>query len=136
MTGSPKKTLDDPDFGELNYFVDAWDADIAFDSGPIDTAHIHLRAAESGPSEVQRKLFRDLATRHAEIWPDISVALVRCHPDIKSVVELSERITSHLGINVYDDSGTIELSYSVEGDPDYRDTCNTSQLGNRRGLHG
>jgi hypothetical protein len=120
MTGSPKKTLDDPALGRLNYYVDAWDADISFDSAPIKTAHIHLRADESGPTPAQRNLLHDLPARHTELWPEISAALVRCHSEIETVDELSKRIAPRVGINLYDDSTTVEISYNVHGDPDYR----------------
>ncbi|MEJ7591151.1 MAG: hypothetical protein WKF77_06350 [Planctomycetaceae bacterium] len=120
MTGSPKKSIADPDFGTLNYYVGAWDANIEFNSPPIETAHIHLRADESGPSETQRRLILDLLDRHAHLWRSICEALVRCHPDIETTDELTRRIVSHIGINLYDDSNAIEISYRVEGDPEFR----------------
>ncbi len=120
MTGSPKRTIDDPDFGQLNYYVNSWDADIPFETAPIQTAHIHLRADDSGPSQHQRDLIHDLQTRHAQLWPDICSALVRCHPEIKTSDELSTRLVPHIGINMYDDSNTIEITYSIEGDPEFR----------------
>ena len=67
MTGSPKQTVDDPDFGQMNYNVDAWDADIPFDSSPIDSARIHLRADDSGPSQHQRNLMAELRVRHSQL---------------------------------------------------------------------
>jgi hypothetical protein len=120
MTSSPRKTLDDPDFGQLNYYIDSWDADIAFDTPPLKSAHIHLGADESGPSQVQRDLIRDLRVRHAKLWPDICGALVRCHPEIETTEELARRLVPHVGINLYGDSNRIEISYSVEGDPEFR----------------
>lgn len=120
MTGSPRKTIDDPEFGKLNYYIDSWDADIAFNSFPIETAHIHLRADDAGPSQHQRDLLRDLQVRHIQLWPEICSALVRCHPEIKTSDELSKRIASHVGINMYDESSTIEITYRVEGDPEFR----------------
>ena len=120
MTGSPQKMIDDPDFGRLNYYIDSWDADIAFDSAPIESAHIHLRADDSGPSKQQRDLVSDLRVRHVQLWPEICSALVRCHPEIKTTDELSARLVPHVGINLYDDSNTIEISYSIEGDPEFR----------------
>jgi hypothetical protein len=116
MTSSPTKILHDPDFGKSSYYINAWDADIAFDSPPFRTAHIHLRADESGPSQAQRNLLRDLPSRHAELWPVIFAALLRCHPDIESLDQLSKRILPGVGINLYDDSSTVEISYSVKSD--------------------
>jgi hypothetical protein len=120
MTGSPQKTIDDPDFGQLNYYVDSWDADIAFDSAPIESAHIHLQADDSGPSQHLRDLINDLRVRHAELWPEICSALVKCHPDIRTTDELSARLNPHVGINIYEEPDTIGITYSIEGDPDYR----------------
>ena len=120
MTGSPQKTIDDPDFGLLRYYIDSWDAEIPFDSTPIESAHIHLRGDASGPSQHQRDLLRELRVQHARLWPDIRSALVKCHPEIKTSDELSERLVPHIGINICDDSNAIEITYSVEGDPEYR----------------
>src|ERR1051325_10634014 len=80
MTARPKKTVEDPDFGQMAYYIDSWDADIAFDSYPLRSAHLHLRAGETGPSQVQRDLIRDLRVRHAQLWSALCSALVRCHP--------------------------------------------------------
>ena len=120
MTGSPQQTVDDPDFGQLNYYVDSWDADIPFDSTPIESAHIHIRADDSGPTQNQRDIILALRVRHTQLWPAICSALVKCHPEIKESDELSSRLVPHVGINLYDDSNTIEITYSVEGDPEFR----------------
>ncbi len=120
MTGSPKKTIDDPDFGQMDYYTDSWDADIAFDSTPIESAHLHLQADESGPSKHHRDLINELRERHVRLWPDICSALAKCHPEIETSDELSARLIRHVGINIYDDSNTIEISYKVEGDPEFR----------------
>ncbi len=120
MTSSPRQTVDDPDFGQMSYYIDAWDADIPFDSAPIESAHIHIRADDSSPSQHQRDLIVELRARHSKLWPDICTALVKCHPEIKTSVELSSRLMDHVGINLYDDSNTIEITYRVEGDPEFR----------------
>jgi len=120
MMGSPRKTIDDPEFGKLNYYINAWDADIVFDSAPFESAHIHLRADDSGPTQHQRELLRELRSRHMQLWPEVLSALVKCHPEIKTSDELSERLVPHVGINMYDDSNSIEIIYSVEGDPESR----------------
>ena len=137
MMGSPHKTIDDPELGKLNYNVDSWEAEIVFDSAPFESARIHLRAADTGPTQNQRDLLRGLQDRHMQLWPQIRRALVRCHPEIKTEDEISDRIFRHVGINMYDDSNTIELMYRVEGDPEFRGYfVNTSRLGNSRGLPG
>lgn len=120
MTAGPKKTVNDPDFGPMSYYIDSWDAEVTFESHPLKSAHLHLRAAESGPSQVQRDLIRDLRSRHAQLWPQISSALVRCHPEIDTTEELSKRLLPHVGIDLDDDPNTIQISYSVEGDPEFR----------------
>ena len=40
--------------------------------------------------------------------------------EIKTSEELSSRLVPHVGINLYDDSNTIEITYRVEGDPEFR----------------
>jgi hypothetical protein len=120
MTGSPKQTVDDPDFGQMNCYVDAWDADIPFDSAPIESVHIHIRADDSGPSQHQRDLIIEMPVRHSQLWPDICTALAKCRSEIKTSKELSSRLVPHVGINLYEDSNTIEITYRVEGDPEFR----------------
>ncbi|MEX0717662.1 MAG: hypothetical protein WD066_13800 [Planctomycetaceae bacterium] len=120
MLRSPSKTLVDPEFGQLNFYAGSCDADIAFHSPPIESAHLHLRADESGPTEGQRAVIRELPARHARLWPDILAALVRCHPEIETSEELSKRLEPNLGIDLDADSNTVQLSYSVEGDPEFR----------------
>jgi hypothetical protein len=120
MIGSPRKTIDDPELGKINYYIDSWDADIAFDSAPIRSAHIHLIADDAGPTQHQRDSIRDLRVRHMQLWPDICSALVRCHPDIDSPDELTKRVVPHVGINMSDHLNTIEISYNVLGDPEFR----------------
>lgn len=120
MTSSPEETLNDPDFGEMSYYIDFWDTEIEFDSHPLESAHLHLRADESGPSQVQRDLIRDLRERHAQLWPEIRGALVRCHPEIQTSDELERRLVPHVDIDLGDDPKTIQISYSVEGNPEFR----------------
>jgi len=119
MSASPKKTLNDPDYGQMSYYVNSWDADIAFDNYPFKSAHIHLRAGESGPSQLQRSLIRELCIRHDQLWPAVCSALVRCHPEIDTTEELTRRIVPHVNIDMTDESEDIELSYTVEGDPEF-----------------
>ncbi len=120
MTGSPKKSIDDTELGTLNYYIDSWDADIAFDAPPLESAHIHICADENGPTIQQRQLLRELPSCHRNIWPDIRSALVRCHPEIQTSDELCARLVTHIGINLYNESNTIELTYRVDGDPEFR----------------
>ncbi len=119
MTGSPSRTIEDPDFGQLNYYIDSWDANIPFETTPIQTAHIHLRADDSGPTQNQRESLNELKSRHTQLWPEICAALVKC-PEISTSDELLSRLVPHIGINMYDDSNAIEITYSVDGDPEYR----------------
>lgn len=102
--------IDDPDFGSLNHYVDSWHADIPFDTPPIESAHIHIQADDSGPTKQQHDLIAMLLTRHSQLWPDICSALVKFHPEIKTIEELSSRLVRHIGINLYDDSNTIEIT--------------------------
>jgi hypothetical protein len=120
MTSSPRKTIDDPEMGTLNYYIHSWDADIAFDAPPITSAHLHLRAGDSGPQPHQRDLLRELRRRHPQLWPEICSALVKCHSDIKSTEELTNRLIPHIGISMDDDRNTLEITYRVEGEPENR----------------
>lgn len=120
MTDSARKTLEDPELGKLHYFINAWDTDISFDSAPIESAHIHLQAGEAGPTQHQRNLIHQLQDRHVQLWPEICSALVKCHTDIKTSDELTKRVVPHIGINLYDDSNAIEITYRVKGDPEFR----------------
>ena len=121
MTGDPFATIDDSVFGHLDYHIDAWDGDVPFDCPPFQSAHVHLWASASGPSDAQRSLFREFINRHDGIWPQIADALVRCHRDITSVDELTARINPRVCIDIQDDVPDMELSYSVSGDPEYRE---------------
>lgn len=121
MTSSPKKTLNDPELGEINYYIDAWVADISFSYPPFESVRVHLRADDSGPSENQRHLLRELSLRHSKLWPEISSALIRCHKTIETVEELEERINSRFGVDLYDsDTDSIVIRYNVDGDPEHR----------------
>lgn len=119
-TGNPSKTIDDPDFGEMHYCIDAWSAQIEFANAPIQTAHLHLRADDSGPSPSQRNLVRGLKQRHAELFPDICRAIVNCQAEIKTPEELASRLAPNIGINMYDDSKEIAITYCIEEDAEDR----------------
>ncbi|QDV47660.1 hypothetical protein Enr13x_75710 [Stieleria neptunia] len=114
--GSPQKSMHDPVFGNLNYYVDSWDAIIEFDSAPLQTAHVHICADENGPTECQRSIIITLRERHSQLWPSICSALVRCHPEITKPRKLAKLLLPQVGINLYGDTSEAELVYSVEGD--------------------
>jgi len=116
MTKSPKRTIDDPDFGKMKYYIDAWDADIPFNSPPLETAHIHLWAGKSGPTDVQRHLLRELMRRHATLWPTIRTALGRCYGQIDTVEELDRRINQKIGIDLTADPESVKIQYKVAGE--------------------
>lgn len=120
MTQSPKKTLEDSDLGTLQYHIGAWDGDIDFDFPPLTRAHIHLAADESGPSDAQRMALLELLARRASLWPEIGAALIRCHPELKQMEDLTERVDSRIGINMFDDTNSMELTFRFAGDPEYR----------------
>ena len=113
MTQSPQKTIEDPDLGTLRYHVDAWDGDIDLDFPPLTRAHIHLAADESGPSDAQRTALLGLLARRTSLWPEIGDALIRCHPELKQMDDLNERVDSHIGINMLDDTNAIGVDISV-----------------------
>lgn len=119
MTGNSKNSVDDRDFGKLNYYVDAWDADFPLDSVPIESAHIHIRSDDSGPSKQQRERILELRVRHSQLWPEICSALANPLLEIKTSDEMSSRLVPHVGIDLYVDSHIIAITYRAEGDPQY-----------------
>lgn len=120
MSQSPKKTIEDEDFGRLDYYISAWDGEIDFDVPPIAKAHLHLRADEDGPSEIQRRTVLTLIERYRELWPEISSALIRCQPDIEQLEELNNRMAPLLGIEMDDDADQVALTYRIRVDDEYR----------------
>ncbi len=121
MTSSPKKTLNDPELGDMDYYIDAWVADISFSYPPFENVRVHLRADDSGPTKNQRHLLRELSHRHSELWPEISSALIRCHETIETIEELENRINSRFGVDLYDnETDSIAIRYNVDGDPEHR----------------
>lgn len=113
-------SIDDPLLGHIDYNIDAWNGTASFDFPPFTSAHVHMVESADGPSDSQRALFQEFKNRHPDLWPVIADALVRCHPEIESRDELLRRIRPEIGINMYDDSGSLEISYSVDGDPEHR----------------
>jgi hypothetical protein len=120
MTFKAKKTLDDPELGKVSFYINSWTGNIAFDAPPIESANFRICAEEKGPTQEQRKLLRDLPSRHQKLWPDICSAILKCHPEIETSNELCNRLATNVFINIADDSNTIELAYRVEGDPEFR----------------
>lgn len=112
MEQSPTATLQDPVFGKINYNVDGWDGTVAFPFPPISTAHVHITADENGPSGKQQHLFQELTFRYPGLWPQITDALLRCHPFFLTVFDLNESIDSNVCINIYDESNTLEICYT------------------------
>ncbi len=120
MIESPSASLSDPVFGCLDYNVNAWDGDLEFGCPPFTNCHVHLVSDPDGPSDSQRQRFQELLARHEGIWPTIAEALVRCHTEIETVDQLTARILPRIGIDMGSDDGDIGLSYSVDGDPEFR----------------
>ena len=48
------------------------------------------------------------------------LALVRCHTEIDNVNELTAKIHPRVCINMQADGAELELTYSVDGDPEFR----------------
>lgn len=113
MTRSPEKTIEDPDFGLMNYRGKAWHADIPWEFPPIAAAHLHLPAGESGPTGLQRQLILELRQQYETLWPKIADAIVKCHEVITTSAELEERLNSCIGIDIREKSDRIGLSYHI-----------------------
>lgn len=120
LTPHTSRSIDDRLFGRLDYNIDAWNGTAPFESPPFESARVHLVGSDAGPSKSQKKWFRDFKKRHSALWPAIAQSLVRCHSQIESYDELVERIHPQFSINMYDDSNSAELVYSMEGDPEGR----------------
>ena len=120
MIGSPRDSIADAQFGNLDYNINAWDGELEIDCPPFTHCHVHLWADDDGPTDSQRQRFTDFLTRHESLWPSIAAALVRCHNEIESVGDLVARIHPHVCINMQPDDTELELTYSVEGDPEFR----------------
>ncbi len=113
--------LEDPDFGKIEYNLNAWDVDIPLACPPLAKAHLHLFSDETGLSAVHRKAIREFLDRQTQVWPEICAALIRCHPDLKTIEELNGRIDPTIAISMYDESNMMELAFSFAGDELGRD---------------
>ena len=120
MIGSPRDSIVDEQFGNLDYNINAWDGDVGIDCPPFTECHVHLWADGDGPTESQRQRFADFLDRHNSLWPSIAAALVRCHTEIDNVNELTAKIHPRVCINMQADGAELELTYSVDGDPEFR----------------
>ncbi len=120
MIGSPRESIIDAQFGKLNYSIDAWDGDLEINCQPFNQCHVHLWSTADGPSNSQRERLTGFLDRHDSLWPLIAESLVRCHTDINTISELADRIHPRICINMQPDGSDIEVTYTVEGDPELR----------------
>ena len=74
--------MDDDEFGEMNYFIDAWFFERPLGVGPIETVRIRAMADQAGVSHIQRRNVKELLERYSALWPQIEAALKnRIRPD-------------------------------------------------------
>jgi hypothetical protein len=120
MTKTPSASVDDSVFGKLDYNINAWDGDVEIACDPFSACHVHLWSNTEGPSGSQRQRFTKFIAKHDDLWPTIAESLMRCHTQIHTVAELFDRIHPRICINMSCDDNDIEISYSVDGDPEFR----------------
>jgi acyl-CoA thioesterase len=101
---------EDPDFGLMEFHVGVWEADIAWNFPPFDTAQLHLLADFSGPTNLQRQLMRELKQKFTSLWPKIADAIVECDEEIATLPELDERVSPSLRISIRDNSYKVRLT--------------------------
>lgn len=120
MIPSPSKSLDDSVFGQLQYQIEVWVGETAFEHGPFKSALLNIVAPDTGPTESQRRLFQEFAERHDVLWPMIAEALVRCHKQISSTNELLTKIRSRFDVIMDEDLNSLSVRYSIIGEPKHR----------------
>lgn len=112
--------MDDPVFGEIEYRIDAWEGSAPFEHGPsgLSDLFVHIRADESGPSEVQRATFEQFEARYAALWPAIAEALLGCRDDMGSVAEVEAAISPEVSCDIEEEStggfADFELVYTFD----------------------
>jgi len=99
------KTMMDPDFGSLKYCVDAWDGLAPFAFEPSHTTHfaVQIKAPDSGPTDAQREVFRELKARYEQLWPSIAQALIKCCDGVSDAEELRGLLNSTVGLYMIED---------------------------------
>jgi hypothetical protein len=108
--------MSDPDFGEMQFNIDAWDCRVKYDfpHGNTHSFAIHIWSDDSGPSEAQRVAFRELKSRYHQLWPGIASGILGVHPTLKSVDDLngstSQFVAVHLGEHA---EHSVELVYDL-----------------------
>lgn len=114
------KTMSDPDFGSLQYRVDAWDGLSPFEFEPSHTTHfaVHILAPESGPTAAQQAVFRELKGRYAQLWPAIAGTIAKCAGIAADVDGLGEVLDPVVGLYMLEDfespeEAEFELVYDV-----------------------
>lgn len=123
MLASPSATLDDPDFGQLVYNLQAWDGGVMFPRAPFTHAHVHLLGPDSGPTDEQRALFKDLLSRFDVWWPLVAQALCKCHSGSTTLQELDRLIHPRFCIDFDDSPTSLNLTFDLSSEWDENDYC-------------
>ena len=120
MFEHPRASIDDEQFGKLDYNINAWDGNFEIPCPPFTRCRVHLWGDTDGPTDSQRQRFNDFVQRHDSLWPSIASALVNCHSEIDNIKELNAKLRPLICIDMQPDGTELELTYSVQGEPEFR----------------
>jgi|GEM_PF-3885626 hypothetical protein len=70
----PTVSLDDPVFGELRFFKFGWLGEVDFSANQSGIS-IFIGASESGPTDQQRDLYKQIELKYNDLFPEIEKAL-------------------------------------------------------------
>ncbi len=114
----PIARMVDPVFGEIEFYKGgSWQADVDFD--PLkERMLVFIDAAESGPSEQQRELFREIILRYADLRPQIDAALAQHYQEYLKAFESVEMPNFSPSICIPRSEISTEWSIDFSTDPE------------------
>lgn len=85
-------------FETITYHIDAWNGEVAqtFECSGTQSIKLSIRANKDGPTDKQKKLFKDLTDRYEVLWPTIAKELIKLNPAIKDSAELPSSLDPQL----------------------------------------
>ncbi len=111
-----RKSLFDPDFGELHPTREGWEFDWEFQRPPFEFANVCFYADNVEPTNRQRLLLLEFKRRFELVWPDIRDALRRCHHRINDELLIESEILPKLIIEIPTDSAEIICMFQFTND--------------------
>ena len=110
--------MNDPDFGDISYGVDAWSGELAWCcvASGTERLRLHIRSGPSGPRTDQRELFRAIKQRYQSLWPQIAARILVLRPDIGDAQTLRTLLNPTLGLSIPGviDSGPVDFTLVYE----------------------